>query len=797
MKSYKNFAIWTGGLFVLTLAVCGALEFSYQPENADARAAALPSEAPYPYPIEPASYEAVQKLFDARCVACHSCNNAPCQLKLTSYEGLQRGASKIEAIHPTRLQSIPPTRLGIDARLTEEWHKNKGFFPVVDDQIDLIPKMVNQGSPRSPAETVDSSRTCPANMKEFEALNSSHPEKLMPYGLPPLTQAERAVFASWVQQGRKPPAAKPSENLPPQLALAKTKWEEFLNRQDLEHRLVARYLYEHLFLASVHFREDSRRFYRIIRSRTPCDHPLDEIATRRPSDDPKETFQYCFRPSDETTVEKTLLPYTLDQAKLNRIGGFFFDQRQPWKVLRWPDYQSPESTNPFVIYQDIPVKARYSFLLEDSQYHVGTFIKGPVCYGNGAVNSIDEHFFVFFMNPDSELMALDPEFAKESENLLVLPYKEGSDAPYFGNLSLDEMWESIRQRSAFTDKYVEARNEYIKLKNSHRLAAFKNGYKLSDLWNGDGSNPNAVLTVFRHYDHSYVLKGLRGGEASSYFVLDYGLFERLVYNLVVGYDVFGNLSHQIHTRLYMETLRREAEDNFLLFLPPPERARLHGRWYQGEIAQLEKKPFFEPDDNRFPTGITYRNSSQNAKEFIAKMGGEHLSAAARGQYDGTPHSEYPALEPMAEKEASSAPFVKLFPDSSFVLIEANGRLKKVVTVVRDRAHSALGRFVLESTARVPEQDRLAIVDDLATSYPNLFFVVPKERLPDFLQQLNAVKSLPSAQAFLKTWAILKTNPEFWAVSDRLHAYLLQLNPVEFGILDYTRYGLWSEAGDWH
>jgi hypothetical protein len=797
MKSYKNFAIWTGGLFVLLFAAYGALQLSRRAENADAKPASLPSEPPKLSPLEHSSYEAVQELFNARCVGCHSCNNAPCQLKLTSYTGLQRGASKIEAIRPTRLQSIPPTRLGIDARSAEEWHKNKGFFPVVDDQIDLIPKMVKQSSPGTPADTVDTSRSCPANVREFDALNSSHPEKLMPYGLPPLTQDERAVLVSWVQQGRKPPAAKPSDDLPPPLALAKTKWQEFLNRQDLEHRLVARYLYEHLFLASVHFSGDSKQFYRIIRSRASCDRPLDEIATRRPSDDPKEPFQYCFQPSEETIVEKTLLPYALDQAKLNRIDGFFFDPNRPWKVSHWPDYQSPESTNPFVIYQDIPVKARYRFLLEDSRYHVGTFIKGPVCYGQGAVNSIDEHFFVFFMAPDSELMALDPSFAKASENLLALPYKEGSDAPYFKDLSLDEMWESIRQRTAFTDKYVDARNEYVKQKNSHRLAAFRKGYQLSDLWNGDGFNPNAVLTVFRHYDHSYVLKGLRGGEASSYFVLDYGLFERLVYNLVVGYDVFGNLSHQIHTRLYMETLRREAEDNFLLFLPPPERARLHRRWYQGEIAQLESKPFFEPDDSQFPTRIIYRNPSQDDKELVAKIGGEYLSASARGEYDGTPHSEYPPLEPMAEKPAGSVPFVKLFPDSSFVLIEADGRLKKAVTVIRDRAHSALGRFVLESTARVPEQDRLAIVDGLATSYPNLFFEVPEERLPDFLQQLNAVNSLASAQAFIKNWAILKTDPEFWAVSDRLHAYLLQLNPVEFGVLDYTRYGIWTEAGDWH
>ena len=98
---------------------------------------------------------------------------------------------------------------------------------------------------------------------------------------------------------------------------------------------------------------------------------------------------------------------------------------------------------------------------------------------------------------------------------------------------------------------------------------------------------------------------------------------------------------------------------------------------------------------------------------------------------------------------------------------------------------------------MPGQDRLAIIDGLATSYPNLFFEVPEERLPDFLRELNGVNSAVSAQAFIKSWGILKTNPNFWAVSDRLHAYLQQLDPVEYGVMDYTRYGIWSETGDWH
>ncbi len=791
-KSIKGL-FWASWLLALPVALCTALEFQ-RPRHAASAPMPLLSKAPQA--SETGSYEAVQELFNARCVLCHSCNNAPCQLKLSSYEGLERGASKIEAIHPTRLQSISPTRLGIDARSASEWH-TKGFYAVGDDQPNLIVSMINQGHAAEPGGTAADSHTCPANQKELEALRSFHPEKLMPYGLPPLTKPEREILVSWVEGGRKPPVKKASADLPPQLALAKSQWEEFLNQSDLEHRLVARYLYEHLFLASLHFSADSRQFYRIIRSRTPCGLPLDEIATRRPSDDPKENFQYCFKPSQETIVEKTLLPYVLDQSKLNKIEGFFFNGHEPWKASHWPDYQSMEATNPFVLYQDIPIRARYRFLLEDAQYHVATFIKGPVCYGRSAVSSIDEHFFVFFINPDSELMVVDPAFAKASEDLLVLPYLEGSDAPLFEKPSLDEIWESVIHHAGFTDKYIAARNVYVVLKEKHRSAAFKQGYRLSDLWDGDGKNPNAVLTVFRHFDHSYVLQGLRGGEASSYFVLDYGLLERLVYNLVVGYDVFGNLSHQLHTRLYMEMLRREAEHNFLLFLPPQERVRLKGQWYQKELAKLEQKPFSDPDYMQFPARITYQSSSQNDKELVTKIAGEYLNAGVRGAYDGTPHSEYLPLEPMAEKPAHSAPFVRLFPDSSLVLIVSGGQLKKVVTVIRDRAHSALGRFVLESSARVPEEDRLAIVDGLATSYPNLFFVVQEERLPEFLRQLSRVSSQSLAQAFVKNWAVLRKNPTFWTVSDQLHAYLFQTDPVNSGVLDYTRYGIWTEAGDWH
>jgi len=47
-----------------------------------------------PAPAGDEYFARIQPIFDNRCVACHSCYNAPCQLNLQSYSGLTRGATK-------------------------------------------------------------------------------------------------------------------------------------------------------------------------------------------------------------------------------------------------------------------------------------------------------------------------------------------------------------------------------------------------------------------------------------------------------------------------------------------------------------------------------------------------------------------------------------------------------------------------------------------------------------------------------------------------------------------------------
>ena len=117
------------------------------------------------------------------------------------------------------------------------------------------------------------------------------------------------------------------------------------------------------------------------------------------------------------------------------------------------------------------------------------------------------------------------------------------------------------------------------------------------------------------------------------FVLDYPLFESLVYNLVVNYDVFGNVGHQVLIRLYMDVIRMGAEELFLSFLPPSQRLPLRRSWYRGGFFTELKLRYVSPLLNdTAPTSVVYRHEA-NAKEELVERVIEHLSPQVRGRTD--------------------------------------------------------------------------------------------------------------------------------------------------------------------
>ena len=373
---------------------------------------ALPPVA-FPIPTRTIDYQKeVQPLLDKRCAVCHSCYNSPCQLKLDSFEGTDRGATKRAIYDASRLSSMDPTRLFMDADSTEEWRK-KQFFSVTESSVSgglndslliqmLSHKMKNPksvGEYRPEADDL----TCSQERKELGGYLAKHPNRGMPFGFPPLKKEEFEIIAGWLVQGAKgPDPARQAELVTPKPAdaVALRRWEEFFNRDDAKHRVTARYLYEHLFLAHLKFGTPTNEFYELVRSRTPPGTPLELIPTVRPFDDPGvERVYYRLRKIHSTIVNKTHMVFDLDDTQLRRLDELFIQPQwlQPPQLV---GYDQRLSANPFTAFEQIPPRSRYQFLLDNIQYFLMTFIHGPVCKGQIALNVIDDQFWVMFLDPD-------------------------------------------------------------------------------------------------------------------------------------------------------------------------------------------------------------------------------------------------------------------------------------------------------------------------------------------------------------------------------------------------------------
>jgi hypothetical protein len=168
----------------------------------------------------------IKPIFDNRCVVCHGCYDAPCQLKLGNWDGIARGTSKAGVYGELRLLEAPLTRLGIDAQRASQW-RGKGFDPVLNERR-LSPEhqlaasvlwrslMLKQDHPL-PALAVlpekdfdfalDRRNSCP-NLGEFDTHAQLQPLAGMPYGMHGLSAQEMDLVRRWLLAGA------PDEPLP-------------------------------------------------------------------------------------------------------------------------------------------------------------------------------------------------------------------------------------------------------------------------------------------------------------------------------------------------------------------------------------------------------------------------------------------------------------------------------------------------------------------------------------------------------------------------------------------------------
>jgi len=748
----------------------------YGPEAPRDRAAASSTVVTFEQDVAP--------LLNRRCLMCHSCYDAPCQLKMESFAGLDRGASPALVYNGGRLLEAPLTRLGIDAQTTREW-RDKGFHPVLNERdqtqanelgASVLYRMLALKS-RNPLPagilpkkmfdfSISRAQTC-STLTKMPKYERDHPQWGMPFGMPALTSAQLQTVTTWLSAGAKTQG-------PPTMAEAYAReiaaWEAFFNGDSLKEQLMSRYMFEHLFLATIYFDEvGTDEHLRLVRSTTPPGQPINLISTRRPYDDPGVARPYYrLQRNTDTLVSKTTMAYALNAKRMQRWKALFLEPA--YQVEALPDYQTVDSANPFVTYRAVPVKTRYQFMLDEAHYTLMGFIKGPVCRGQIALNVIDDHFWVWFIDPDVETATNDGEFLATQLTNLELPSSEGSS-----NLRLLH-W----------NHYATIEKKYMAAKAEHEAAAYPNGRKLTlgMIWDGGGVNQSAALTIFRHFDSATVVKGLVGGEPKTAWVIDYPLLERIHYLLVAGYDVYGNVGLQLFSRLYMDFLRIGAEFNFLYFLPPDARTVALDNWYRG--AEKTIAEFVTESQHLFnqETGIEYTGGDPKHElyEYLKTRIGPALSQQYSLDHDAVPADVRTELSRLADAHGIA---VSWLPELSMLtIVTAQG--PQTFTLVHNDGHTNVASMFGEQKRRVPEEDTLTVVPGFLGAYPNAFFKVQQSDLSRFVDEVTRLADEAGFADLMGRFGIRRSDPGFWAHSDLIFDQVELLDYPDRGVLDYSR-----------
>ncbi|MBC8783271.1 fatty acid cis/trans isomerase [Pseudomonas fluorescens] len=729
----------------------------------------------------------IQPIFTEKCVACHACYDSACQLNLGSGEGAARGATKVPVYDGERSQATKPTRLFYDAFGKAAWQR-EGFSSVLDaqgSQAALMARMLELGHRRAPLQPngklpddivlgLNRENMCPSP-GEFDAYAGAHPNEGMPLAVTGLSDQQYQTLQRWLasgapidQQGVAPSAQEAAQVL---------QWENLLNAPGARQSLVARWLFEHLFIAHLYFEGgEPGHFFQWVRSRTPSGQPIDLINTRRPNDDPGTRVYYRLWPVQGVIVHKTHITYPLSAQKLARVKSLFYSG--DWQVTASPGYGPGRRANPFETFEAIPAQARYQFMLDNAEYFVRTFIRGPVCRGQIATDVIRDNFWALFQAPDHDLYITDARYRGQATPLLAMP---GQNDDVGSVLSL---WL----------KYRDKRNQYEALRRDSYADLPAPSW--STLWAG---NDNALLSIFRHFDSASVNKGLIGEVPQTMWLFDYPLLERTYYQLVVNFDVFGNVSHQAQTRLYFDLIRNGAEQNFLRLMPADSRDDFMDDWYQNS-GKLKLWLDYEAIDDDTPSGLHLDEKDPKrdfAHQLLTRYGDLNASPdpinrctgayCSRDGIDPALQDAEQALSRLTSRPAAGLKVIEQLPEATMLRVETTSGKRVVYSMLRNRAHSNVAFLLGEAYRYQPGLDTVTIYPGVLSSYPNFMFNIPAGEVPEFFSAMEDAKDAQRFERIVDRWGVRRSHPLFWQYFHDLSRYVFESTPVEDGVLDMNRY----------
>ena len=721
----------------------------------------------------------IQPIFNKKCVSCHACFDSPAQLDLTQARGVLRGAHKVDPYQIT-LEPKQPHRLDHFPQSIDEYRRI-GFFPVLEGGKDsILGKMLKLGYEHQwqPNERIPDyieidalkRRVFAPNAREMDGYAVAYPKQGMPFATAGLTAEEYATLMAWLEQGSKTDEVKAKPT--PADAKMIARWEAFLNADDDRHKLVARYMYEHMAPFHFLFDEDSPNFYMFVRSSTPPGEEPAPIMTRKLTDGVEGPFYYRFNIIDFTIVAKRHILFRATGDKLNRFKEIFFGGEDgDWTVAELPGYSFATSHSPLVAFSAIPAKSRYIYLLEDALLYELTMSQGASCRSGANIGSVPERGWLLFENPETSLYVNDAEYRKAVTPLRGMIPPEQEDIG-----SIVAAYRDLTRRS----------REYRK----------KLGPKLKDgsLSRIEDIAKNVGYTLLRHDDNAETVPGLVGDYPERVMIHSLPLFERRLYLASANFDLFMPAKHMLNHRDDFSYARNETELNYLRFLPVEVRAEVFRDLNKGPYTEYRLAKDLPSLDYDIVTGIQYETDDPR-KEFIDKVIAHVADAIptedpiARPKPGVKVDQVTKALQ-LIHREANrdGAKFKQLFPEMMALRIDSKDKEPSFFTLVLD--WNLVSQYSIAGTLyHAPEKgkDKVTIYRGVAGNYPNFIFRIDEADIMEFAETLTAVDGMAAFLAVVDRWGVRRTNPEFWSVVHSITDYRARTRPREEGIVDVNRY----------
>ncbi|MEA3276693.1 MAG: fatty acid cis/trans isomerase [Pseudomonadota bacterium] len=757
---------------------------------------ATPAQAQVPSST-PGYAQQIQPIFNRRCIACHGCLGSPCNIKLDSFRGVDRGGL---GKNPYSVHVEPYPRTDMDvAQTTEQW-RGRGFYPILarggstEENLDqsLMYQMLAAGYRHNkpgfsrealiPLYRKRFDHRCPSTPAALRAQLDENSAQGMPFGLPAIGEEDFNALRSWIAAGSPGPteeelhgAAKPAN---PE---AVRQWEEFFNGPDKRLQLVSRYIFEHVFLAGILLEESPGDIFRLVRSKTPptsvikgkdgeersVTPPVEIIATPLPYDDPYayagvDRFYYRLQKITTPIVQKSHFVWRLALDDIEHLKQLFlssdWDERAqldpPWGI-----------GNPFSVFRAIPAEARYRFLLENAELIVSGITYGPVCLGQTATYAVKDHFWVYFIDPKYDVSVQDPDLGLATWDVFM-------NRSVFGNAEYE---------AAYADALTKLNPE---------------GYPIDAIWNGDGINSNAWLTIMRHETNVSVLKGRQGGLPRTHWLMDYSGLERMYYDTVASFKYWDGNIGKLQTLLFFNYLRQEFEDNFLLLLPEDERGKIRHEWTQG-IGSIELilVPFAGEDQ---PTQI----ETDEPHPLLGLVGEieNHMGPAVTGPADRLNPRVKPDVSLKAPIEnagdweqaistltaTSDHGFPHFLPSVILLKLNCAGE-SRVYSLVANRVYKSQYTLVFENGEALPEENTMSVYPTLIGGFPNLFIELDTKQAPQFLTDLRGIDTLEDWTRFKSRYAILRNSERLWPFYDWITEWNFRNRGMDAGYPDLSYY----------